>query len=172
MDCCRFSDGPMGKSGLKDLLPDLGIRAGAQNRYTGHCLRSTFITCASNAGISDHDIMQRTGHKRAESLAPYKQPTADAAYATATKFQRSQTGRIPPALQAQATVFAGRTYAAAHPPIEPGTSVAVYQDTQQTHTVQHTAAPPSVSTSVGIGNAADALTLFNQGFMSVLDRFK
>ena len=35
-------------------------------------MRSTFIACASYNGLSDADIVKRTGHKRIESLQSYK----------------------------------------------------------------------------------------------------
>ena len=101
----------MGINKIKELLPDFCKQAGVTSRYTGHCLRTTFISKATNAGISDQDVIERSKHKRVESLSHYKQPTADAAFATATKFQRSLTTK-------KATAVADFAHLALHAPAE------------------------------------------------------
>lgn len=39
--------------------------------FSGHSLRSGFVTTAARAGVSDHVIMKQTGHKRLEELHGY-----------------------------------------------------------------------------------------------------
>lgn len=42
-------------------------------RFAGHSLRSGFVTAASDAGASDSDIMEQTGHKSSATLKRYRQ---------------------------------------------------------------------------------------------------
>ena len=39
--------------------------------FSGHSLRSGFVTTAARAGVADHVIMKQTGHKRLEELHGY-----------------------------------------------------------------------------------------------------
>ena len=41
------------------------------SRYAGHSLRAGFITSAAAAGVSTHDIMRHSQHKREETLRKY-----------------------------------------------------------------------------------------------------
>ena len=69
--CCRFWDIPIGKNTITELLPNLFQQVGVTICYTArdHSLRATFTNWTRNAGLSDNDIMPRTEHKVAESLA-------------------------------------------------------------------------------------------------------
>ncbi len=80
-------DGPIFRSiskGDKVLTPRLSDRDVARivkaataaagydaSLFSGHSLRSGFVTTAARAGVSDHVIMKQTGHKRLEELHGY-----------------------------------------------------------------------------------------------------
>lgn len=172
----------MGKNTIKELLPEICKQAGVTTRYTGHCLRATFITRAYNAGISDYDITAKTKHKRPESLTSYKDPDADSAHATARKFHKSMVGKhsvcmpVAPVGPVLTTSHASTIPAAAPivvvAPMQP-LPLAPYQPPAAQHTQvlqvyndHHAPAAPATA------NMADALALYNQGFASVVDRFR
>ena len=62
---------------MSERLPALCERAGLEERYTNHCLRSTFITEAMYANVADADIQAVTGHRSLEGLNMYKQLSAE-----------------------------------------------------------------------------------------------
>ena len=51
---------------------DICIRAGVERRYTGHRMTEPHLPPGHHT-LVQHDIVQRTGHKRVESLDPYIQ---------------------------------------------------------------------------------------------------
>ena len=166
----------MGKNTIKELLPDLCARAGIP-RYTGHSLRSTFIACASNACLSDVQIAQRTGHKCIESLDTYKIPTSTVEQATAAKFQKSLTGRVlanlpavPSNLPSSSAMVVSSNQTASGVFAESfhneGSGSIVIASSRQhapPHTTQHSAPQNDMQS---------ALSLYNAGFASIIDRFR
>lgn len=72
----KFTNQPLGVSGVEKLLPDLCERAGTSQRFTNHCLRATFITNCHEAGISNTDIQHFTGHRSIDGVEAYKHPSA------------------------------------------------------------------------------------------------
>ena len=80
----------MGKNNMEKLLPSLCVRVGIQ-RFTNHDMRTTFITMASQVGLSRFEICKRTGHKRPESLDPYITDDNQTARNKAARFDYSRT---------------------------------------------------------------------------------
>jgi len=70
------------------VVKDAARAAGLDWRsYSGHSLRSGFITQAMDAGASDSDVMQQTGHKTQRVMRSYRQDTgAGAARAVRAAF--------------------------------------------------------------------------------------
>ena len=70
------------------VVKDAAKSAGLDWRsYSGHSLRSGFITQAMDAGIGDSDIMQQTGHVSQRVMRDYRKNTgAGASRAVAAVF--------------------------------------------------------------------------------------
>ncbi len=62
------------------------LAAGLVGAFAGHSLRAGLITSAAAAGVSEHDIMRHTGHRRAETLRRYIR--------RATAFEANPAGRV------------------------------------------------------------------------------
>jgi site-specific recombinase XerD len=56
---------------VKDSVARIGLDP---HSYSGHSLRAGFITEAILAGVSDHEIMEHTGHRSLEMLRQYFRP--------------------------------------------------------------------------------------------------
>ena len=72
---------------LKRCLRMIGLTPEEVSRFSSHSLRAGCITAAAEAGASDHEIMQRSGHKtlhvmrqyiRSERLFPVRDPLRQA----------------------------------------------------------------------------------------------
>lgn len=62
---------------VADLLKRLSTRLKMSQTYTNHCLRASFVTYATEAGLTDSEIMSVTGHRSADSLAAYRRILPD-----------------------------------------------------------------------------------------------
>ena len=73
--CGRPSGKPISGNRIAQIVQDAASGIGLDPRsYAGHSLRSGFITEAILAGISDHEIMNHTGHRSLEMLRTYFRP--------------------------------------------------------------------------------------------------
>ena len=179
---CRYIDGPMGKNTISKLLGEMSKRAGVDAHLTGHDLRATFITRASHANISREDIIQRTGHKRTESLDPYIRDNAEAARAKALKFQKSIGSKT---LVAQKTSTAV-SYNSNSMPLGGPMPLTYKQSSSEVNvpstvpTMPNMPPPcidgppnvPSVQQVAGKTDVSAVLSLYNSGFSNILQQFR
>ena len=61
----------LGNNQLKDMMPNLSVRANLSKRYTNHCLRATVVTTLKDAGFSNHEVCAVTGHQNQASIENY-----------------------------------------------------------------------------------------------------
>lgn len=67
-----FTDQPLGRNKVGELLKGISSLAGLPESFTNHSLRATFITSALRAGIPIERLMLRTGHRSEKGLLSYK----------------------------------------------------------------------------------------------------
>ncbi len=66
----------LGAQSVALVVKDAAKAAGLDWRsFSGHSLRSGFVTDAMNAGASDSDIMEQTGHESSETMRSYRKST-------------------------------------------------------------------------------------------------
>ena len=63
---------PIGVNKCKTFVKRLMDGTGIRGRWTNHSLRTTTVNDMQDAGFSDADIMKRTGHRSANSVAKYR----------------------------------------------------------------------------------------------------
>ena len=63
---------PMGENPIRTYIKDLMAAGGYQGNYSNHSLRVTTVNRLIDGGMSDSDIMARTGHRSARSLSTYR----------------------------------------------------------------------------------------------------
>jgi integrase len=63
---------PMGKNTLQVVVKTIMGEVGFGSGYTNHSLRVTTVNTLSDKGYSDSDIMRRTGHRSATTVAGYR----------------------------------------------------------------------------------------------------
>lgn len=68
----RIGHDPLHPSSIRTIVKRLAEQCGQPpERYSAHSLRAGFVTAARDAGVPDHLIMERTRHRRIDTLATY-----------------------------------------------------------------------------------------------------
>ena len=70
-DSTWYRNEPMGKNTLGNLLQTISKDAKLSQVYTCHSVRATTVTTLHEAGVSEHDIINVTKHKKTTSLSHY-----------------------------------------------------------------------------------------------------
>ena len=58
----------LGHNQVKDMIPNLSVRANLSKRYTNHCLQATVVMTLKDAGFSNHEVCAITGHQNQASI--------------------------------------------------------------------------------------------------------
>ena len=69
---CWFSTKPIGRNTLDRTVARLCQKAGIPGYRTNHSLRATTATRLYQAGVDEHFVMERTGHRSLEGVRSYK----------------------------------------------------------------------------------------------------
>jgi hypothetical protein len=79
-----YKNCPIGENTLKTFVKDLMKTAGYSGNYSNHSLRVTTVNRLIDAGLSDGDIMNRTGHRSSTTIANYRRVNESNAGAAST----------------------------------------------------------------------------------------
>ena len=66
-----FARMALGHNQLKDMMPNLSVRANLSKRYTNHCLRATVVTTLTVAGFFNPEVCAVTGYQSHASIENY-----------------------------------------------------------------------------------------------------
>ena len=69
---------PIGTNTLSQMMSRISDALNLSRRYTNHSIRSSAITCLSNAGVATRHIMNLTGHKNPNSIKSYNRDSSEA----------------------------------------------------------------------------------------------
>lgn len=67
-----YNGRPIGANTIAGFMSRISKDAELSMVYTNHCIRVTAITCLSNEGINETNIIALSGHRKVQSLIPYQ----------------------------------------------------------------------------------------------------
>ena len=73
-----FTNSPMGKNTLGEMMATISRTAGLSRKYTNHCVRATTVTDLVQADVPSEQVITLTGHKNTSSLKHYVGDTSEA----------------------------------------------------------------------------------------------
>ncbi|XP_062597801.1 uncharacterized protein LOC134259217 [Saccostrea cucullata] len=73
----RFSVQPTGINNLSTIMKNMCDKAGIPGFFSYHSGKRTCTTTHYQAGVSEQEIMERTGHRSIESVRKYKRPSEE-----------------------------------------------------------------------------------------------
>ena len=90
-----YSKMPIGEKTLAAFVKELMSDAGCKGNFTNHSLRTTTVNRMIDAGLSDGEIMNRTGHRSLTTIAKYRRINeANAAAASSALTLGGKAGTI------------------------------------------------------------------------------
>jgi hypothetical protein len=72
----RYGEQVVGVNKIKGLMKEITTKTGFQGNYTNHSGKRTCATQLYIAGITEHEIMARTGHRTETAMRKYKRSSS------------------------------------------------------------------------------------------------